>query len=169
LLSGFVASKTAFLKKCQSISIFFFNHCWTYPSVLSASNFSYVAFLLKGIRNNQPLFASYKLSIIQTAVREQTGLEHTSKEMAANVQTELSELNTKCGELSTAADQQGDVWHREITAIVNKRTSQVEERKTKHREILQKQSDEISHKLDEIQQAIQEIKNFLDSNDIFLA
>jgi DNA-binding beta-propeller fold protein YncE len=81
----------------------------------------------------------------------------------------MSELDTKYGDLSSAADQQGDVCHRQITAIVNKRKSQIEERKTKHRQILQKQADDISHKMNEINQAILEIKNCLDSNDISLA
>jgi hypothetical protein len=80
----------------------------------------------------------------------------------------MSELDTKYGDLSSAADQQGDVCHRQITAIVNKRKSQIEERKTKHRQILQKQADDISHKMNEINQAILEIKNCMDSNDISL-
>jgi hypothetical protein len=88
--------------------------------------------------------------------------------MAASVQTEMSELDRKYGDLSSAADQQGDVWHRQITAIVNKRKTQIEERKTKHRQILQKQADDISHKMNEIQQAILEIQTCLDSNDISL-
>jgi DNA-binding beta-propeller fold protein YncE len=91
------------------------------------------------------------------------------QQMAAGVKTEMSELDKKYGDLSTAADQQGDVWHRQITAIVNKRKSQIEERKIKHRDILQKQSDKISHKITELKQTILEIKNFLDSNDISLA
>jgi hypothetical protein len=91
------------------------------------------------------------------------------EEMSAKVETEMSELDKKYGNLSSAADQQGDVWHRQITAIVNKRKSQIEERKTKHRQILQKQSDDISHTMNEIKQTVLEIKNCLDSNDISVA
>jgi hypothetical protein len=88
--------------------------------------------------------------------------------MAADVHAEKSKLDAEYEELAREADQQGELWHGEISAIVNKQKSQIEERKTKHRGIIEEKSEDISHKMNEIEKAIQEMKTVLDSNDIFL-
>ena len=54
------------------------------------------------------------------------------EEMASAVQTERAGIETRYGKLTRAADQQGEVWHREVTAIVNQRKSDIVEMKTKH-------------------------------------
>ncbi|XP_056007716.1 E3 ubiquitin-protein ligase TRIM71-like [Ostrea edulis] len=89
-------------------------------------------------------------------------------EISSAVQTEKAEVETNYGKLATTADQQGKVWHREVTAIVNKRKADIVETKTKHLSLLDKQADEITHRMTEINQAILEMKNILDTNDISL-
>ncbi|XP_056003871.1 uncharacterized protein LOC125660748 [Ostrea edulis] len=89
-------------------------------------------------------------------------------EISSAVQTEKAEVQTNYGKLATIADQQGEVWHREVTAIVNKRKADIVETKTKHLSLLDKQADEITHRMTEINQVILEMKNILDNNDISL-
>ncbi|XP_056002876.1 uncharacterized protein LOC125662256 [Ostrea edulis] len=90
------------------------------------------------------------------------------EEMASDVQSEKAELETNYGNMTTAADQQGDVWHREVNAIVSQRKSDIEETKTKHMALLEKHSNEITHRMTEIKQVILEMKNILGTNDISL-
>ncbi|XP_056004116.1 uncharacterized protein LOC130049905 [Ostrea edulis] len=89
-------------------------------------------------------------------------------EISSAVQTEKAEVQTNYGKLAITADQQGEVLHREVTAIVNKRKADIVETKTKHLSILDKQADEITHRMTEINQVILEMKNILDTNDISL-
>jgi hypothetical protein len=91
------------------------------------------------------------------------------EEMASDVQTEKLELKTKYGKLTTAADQQGEVWHREITAVVKKKKLDIEEMKSKHLAVLDKQSDELTHRITKLRQIIQDLKKILDSSDVTLA
>ncbi|XP_056005850.1 E3 ubiquitin-protein ligase TRIM71-like [Ostrea edulis] len=90
------------------------------------------------------------------------------KEIVSDVQTEKTELETKYGKLTTAADQQGEVLHREITAIVNQRKSDIAEMKTKHLAALDKNTDEITHSITELKQIILNLKAILESNDVSL-
>ncbi|XP_048766332.2 E3 ubiquitin-protein ligase Midline-1-like [Ostrea edulis] len=90
------------------------------------------------------------------------------EEMASGVQTEKAELETKYRKMTTAADQQGEILHREITAIVNKRKSDIAEMKNKHLAALNKNTDEITNRITELRQIIQDLKKILDSNDVSL-
>ncbi|XP_056004102.1 E3 ubiquitin-protein ligase Midline-1-like [Ostrea edulis] len=90
------------------------------------------------------------------------------KEISSAAQTEKVEVETNYGKLATSADQQGEVWHREVTAIVNKRKADIVETKKTHISLLDKHADEITHRMTEIYQAILEMKNILDTNDISL-
>ncbi|XP_048766338.2 E3 ubiquitin-protein ligase TRIM71-like [Ostrea edulis] len=90
------------------------------------------------------------------------------EEMSSDVETEKAELETNYGKLSTAADQQGEILHREITAIVNKRKSDIAEMKNKHLAALNKNKDEITNKITELRQIIQDLKKILGSNDVSL-
>ncbi|XP_055999400.1 E3 ubiquitin-protein ligase Midline-1-like [Ostrea edulis] len=89
-------------------------------------------------------------------------------EMSSDVQTEKAKVETNYGKLTTAADQQGKVLHREITAIVNKRKSDIEEMKKKHLSILNKNSDEITQKITELKHIVSDLKSILKSNDVSL-
>ncbi|XP_056003328.1 tripartite motif-containing protein 45-like [Ostrea edulis] len=89
-------------------------------------------------------------------------------EMVSDVQIEIAELKTNYGKLTTAADQQGEVWHREITAIVNQRKSDIQEMKNKHLAALNKNTEEIKRKTFELKQIISDLKSILESNDVFL-
>ncbi|XP_048764863.2 E3 ubiquitin-protein ligase TRIM71-like [Ostrea edulis] len=111
---------------------------------------------------------SEKQSLQKDLKELETRIYPRHEEMVSDVQTETAELETKYGKLNAAADQQGEVWHREITAIVNKQKTDIEEIKTKHLAILEKHRDEITHRMTEMKQAILEMKNILDTNDISL-
>ncbi|XP_056003579.1 uncharacterized protein LOC125663202 [Ostrea edulis] len=90
------------------------------------------------------------------------------EEMASSVQTEKAELEANYMKLTTAADQEGEVWHREITAIVDQRKSDIQEMKYKHLSILNKNTEEITQKLTELKQIISDLKSMLKSNDVSL-
>ncbi|XP_048771038.2 uncharacterized protein LOC125677107 [Ostrea edulis] len=90
------------------------------------------------------------------------------KEMGSDIQTEKTELETNYGKLTTAADQQGEIWHREISAIVNQRKSDIAEMKNKHIAALDKNRDEITLRITELRQMIQDLRKILDTNDVSL-
>ncbi|XP_048748913.2 uncharacterized protein LOC125661075 [Ostrea edulis] len=110
-----------------------------------------------------------KKQLIQKDLEElENKISPRYKEISSAVQTEKAEVETNYGKLATTADQQGEVWHREVTAIVNKRKADIVETKTKHISVLDKHTDEITHRMTEINQVILEMKNILDTNDISL-
>ncbi|XP_056004209.1 uncharacterized protein LOC125660919 [Ostrea edulis] len=90
------------------------------------------------------------------------------EEMASDVQTEKVELETNYGELTTIADQQGEILHRQITAIVNQRKSDIQEMKNKHLSTLNKNTEEITQKMAELKQIMSDLKSILKSNDVSL-
>ncbi|XP_056008579.1 E3 ubiquitin-protein ligase TRIM71-like [Ostrea edulis] len=90
------------------------------------------------------------------------------EEMASDVQTEKSELETNYGKLTTAADQQGEVLHREVTAIVNQRKSDIQEMKNKHMAALDKNTDEITQRITELRKIIEDLKKILNTKDVSL-
>ncbi|XP_048747493.1 E3 ubiquitin-protein ligase TRIM71-like [Ostrea edulis] len=98
----------------------------------------------------------------------ETRIHPRYEEIVSNVQTEKAQIETKYGKLTTAADQHGEVLHREITAIVNQRKSDIAEMKTKHLAALNKNTDEISHSITELKQIILNLKAILESNDVSL-
>ncbi|XP_056007586.1 uncharacterized protein LOC130050833 [Ostrea edulis] len=90
------------------------------------------------------------------------------EEMASGVQTEKAELETNYGKLTTIADQHGKLLHREITAIVNQRKSDIQEMKIKHLSTLNKNTEEITQKMAELKQIMSDLKSILKSNDVSL-
>ncbi|XP_056008487.1 E3 ubiquitin-protein ligase TRIM71-like [Ostrea edulis] len=90
------------------------------------------------------------------------------EEMASDVHTEKVELETNYGKLTTIADQQGEILHREITAIVNQRKSDIQEMKNKHLSTLNKNTEEITQKITELKQIMSDLKSILKSNDVSL-
>ncbi|XP_056004048.1 tripartite motif-containing protein 2-like [Ostrea edulis] len=90
------------------------------------------------------------------------------EKMASDVQTEKAEIETNYGKLTTAAEQEGEILHREITAIVNQRKSAIQEMKNKHLSTLNKNTEEITQKMAELKQIISDLKSILKSNDVSL-
>ncbi|XP_048765935.2 E3 ubiquitin-protein ligase Midline-1-like [Ostrea edulis] len=90
------------------------------------------------------------------------------EKMASDVETEKAELERKYGKLTTDADEQGEILHREITAIVNRRKSAIAEMKTKHLDALHKNTEEITQKMAELKQIMSDLKSMLKSNDVSL-
>ncbi|XP_056007591.1 uncharacterized protein LOC125660884 [Ostrea edulis] len=90
------------------------------------------------------------------------------EEMASGVQTEKAELEANYEKLTTDADQHGEALHREITAIVNQRKSDIQEMKIKHLSTLNKNTEEITQKMAELKQIMSDLKSMLKSNDVSL-
>ncbi|XP_048748908.2 E3 ubiquitin-protein ligase Midline-1-like [Ostrea edulis] len=90
------------------------------------------------------------------------------EEMASDIQTEKAEIETNYGELTATAEQEGESLHQEITAIVNRRKSDIQEMKNKHLSTLNKNTDEITQKITELNQIISDLKSILKSNDVSL-
>ncbi|XP_048742088.2 uncharacterized protein LOC125655692 [Ostrea edulis] len=112
---------------------------------------------------------SAKTQSLQKDLKElETRIYPRYEEMASDVQTEKAELETKYGKLTTIADQQGEILHREITAIVNRRKSAIAEMKTKHLDALNKNTEEITQKMAELKQIMSDLKSILKSNDVSL-
>ncbi|XP_048771408.2 uncharacterized protein LOC125677404 [Ostrea edulis] len=113
---------------------------------------------------------SFKKQRLQKDLEElETKICPRYEAMSSDVQTEKAEIETNYGKLTNVADRQGEIWHCEITTIVNKRKSDIEESKNKHLVALEKHADEIAHRMTEIKQVILEMKKILDTNDISLA
>jgi hypothetical protein len=87
------------------------------------------------------------------------------EEIASNVQAERASLQTYYRKLSTSADQQGQLLHREITAIVNQRKYEIAEMRNRHLAIFDDYADEIMQRIADLRQIILDLKIVLDSND----
>ncbi|XP_055999047.1 E3 ubiquitin-protein ligase TRIM71-like [Ostrea edulis] len=112
---------------------------------------------------------SAKTESLQKDLEElETRIYPRYKEMASNVETEKAELETKYGRLTTDADEQGEILHREITAIVNRQKSAIAEMKTKHLDALNKNTEEITQKMAELKQIMSDLKSILKLNDVSL-
>ncbi|XP_048765163.2 probable E3 ubiquitin-protein ligase MID2 [Ostrea edulis] len=112
---------------------------------------------------------SAKTESLQKDLEElETRIYPRYEEMSSNVETEKAEIETKYGKLTTDADEQGEILHREITAIVNKRKSAITEMKTKHLDALNKNTEEITQKMAELKQIMSDLKSMLKSNDVSL-
>ncbi|XP_048748911.2 E3 ubiquitin-protein ligase TRIM36-like [Ostrea edulis] len=98
----------------------------------------------------------------------ETRIHPRYEEMASDIQTKKAELEMKYGKLITAAEQEGEILHREITTIVNQRKSAIQEMKNKHLFTLNKNTDEITQKISELKQIISDLKSILKSKNIAL-
>ncbi|XP_055999084.1 E3 ubiquitin-protein ligase Midline-1-like [Ostrea edulis] len=113
-------------------------------------------------------FSAKTESLQKDLIELETRIYPRYKEMASNVETEKAELETKYGKLTTDADEQGEILHREITAIVNRQKSAIAEMKTKHLDALNKNTEEITQKMAELKQIMSDLKSILKSNDVSL-
>ncbi|XP_048780277.2 E3 ubiquitin-protein ligase TRIM71-like [Ostrea edulis] len=112
---------------------------------------------------------SAKTESLQKDLEElETKIYPRYEEMVSNVQTEKAELERKYWKLTTDANEQGEILHREITAIVNQRKSAITEMKTKQLDALNKNTEEITQKMAELKQIMSDLKSILKSNDVSL-
>ncbi|XP_056016586.1 E3 ubiquitin-protein ligase TRIM71-like [Ostrea edulis] len=89
----------------------------------------------------------------------------TYQGIVSDVQNRMSQLEKKCGDLSTAITKHGEDCHREIDKLVQKLKAEVEEMKTTQLHTLQKHLDEVNKKISEINDEINSMDVALDSND----
>jgi tripartite motif-containing protein 2/3 len=88
--------------------------------------------------------------------------------MISNDQTERVRLESHYEKLATVVDQHGEVWHREINAIVKRQKSGIQERKTRHLAAHDKHTDQIKRAIADTKEDIQKLKRVVGSNDISL-
>jgi hypothetical protein len=86
--------------------------------------------------------------------------------MASDIRSEKAALEMRYGKLARDMDKQGEILHREVTAIVNQRKSDIAEMKTKHIAALDRNTDDITKSITELKQMIVNLKAILDSNDV---
>nr|XP_034329412.1 uncharacterized protein LOC117690159 [Crassostrea gigas] len=89
-------------------------------------------------------------------------------EIASNIQVQKDDLSINSKKLTTAINEQGEVWHREIDTIITNLKSNVEEMESKHRVILNIQEDEITRTVSEIKESIVDLKKTLNSRNVCL-
>ncbi|XP_056017041.1 FNIP repeat-containing protein cigB-like [Ostrea edulis] len=90
------------------------------------------------------------------------------QELTFDVENEKVKFKTNYWRLATTVDEQGEVLHREITAIVNQRKSDIAEMENKHLAALNKNTDEITNRIAELRQIIEDLRKMLNSNDVSL-
>ncbi|XP_048751443.2 uncharacterized protein LOC125663184 [Ostrea edulis] len=112
---------------------------------------------------------SYRTQHLQKDLEElETRIYPRYEVLASDIQTEKAELETTYGKLTTAAGKEGEILYLEITAIVNRRKSDIQEMKNKHLSTLNKNTEDITQKIIELKQIISDLKSILKSNDISL-
>jgi hypothetical protein len=87
-------------------------------------------------------------------------------DIVSDIENRMSQLENKCGDLSTTITKHGDDCHREIDKLVQKLKADVEEMKTTQLHILQKHLDEVNKKIFEIKDEIHSLDIALESNDM---
>ncbi|XP_056015503.1 tripartite motif-containing protein 3-like [Ostrea edulis] len=113
---------------------------------------------------------NFKRKAIEKDFKElQTLLHPKYEQLASEIKREKSGLETHYSKLTTTATQLGEVWHRQVDVIVNRRKSNIDEMKSKHLDVLTKQEDDITHIISELKQTIRDLRRILDSNDVSLA
>ncbi|XP_065938015.1 E3 ubiquitin-protein ligase TRIM71-like [Magallana gigas] len=90
----------------------------------------------------------------------------TYEEIARDLENQLANLDGGYEKLTTTMSKQGEQWHREIDAIINKMKTEISEIKIKHRDILHKHLDEIKQKQSLIKQTLQALKEMKYSNEV---
>lgn len=88
------------------------------------------------------------------------------QKFASNIQIKKANLKEKTNVLTTDIDTQGEIWHREIDAVVKILKSKINEIESYQIGVLDKQQEEINQIIFEIQQVILNLKKVLVSNDM---
>lgn len=107
-----------------------------------------------------------KEDVLQTELQESEKSIHPKyEEIASNISKQIADLTKNSKTLTTAIKQQGEVWQREIDAIITHLKTDVGGNESKHLVILNKQEDGIIRTISEITQTIAGLMKLLDFKD----
>eukprot|EP00105_Crassostrea_gigas_P035266 XP_019919414.1 PREDICTED: E3 ubiquitin-protein ligase TRIM23-like [Crassostrea gigas] len=107
--------------------------------------------------------------IIQSDLQElEKSIYPKYQEIVANISAQKADLNKQSQKLSTAIDNHGEVWHREIDTIIQKLKSDVNKIESKFMTALSKQEEEITCTISEVAKSIANMKKLLTSKDVVL-
>ena len=90
------------------------------------------------------------------------------KEAASNIQLQIAGLSKNKEEMTKALKDQGEIWHKEIDAIVYNLQLEFATMDSDCLALLCSQEDEITKHVTEISQTIKELKSLFDSGDVHL-
>ncbi|XP_052677904.1 uncharacterized protein LOC128158954 [Crassostrea angulata] len=90
----------------------------------------------------------------------------TYEEISHDLENQLANLDGGYEKLTTTMSKQGEQWHREIDAIINKMKTEISEIKVKHRDILQKHLNEIKQIQSLIKETLQAIRKIEKSTEV---
>lgn len=96
----------------------------------------------------------------------ETSIYPNHQKFASNIQIKKANLQEKTKILTTDIDTQGEIWHREIDAIVKILKFKIHEIESNQIAVLDKQQEEMNQIIFELQQVILNLKKVLVSNDM---
>ncbi|XP_065938065.1 E3 ubiquitin-protein ligase TRIM36-like [Magallana gigas] len=112
------------------------------------------------------VFKTKKDNIIKDKQEFENHISPTYEEISRDFENQLANLDGGYEKLTTTMSKQGEQWHREIDAIINKMKTEISQIKVKHRDILQKHLNEIKQIQSLIKEALQTIRKIEKSTEV---
>ncbi|XP_052677898.1 uncharacterized protein LOC128158950 [Crassostrea angulata] len=112
------------------------------------------------------VFKTKKDNIKKDKQEFENHISPTYEEISHDLENQLANLDGGYEKLTTTMSKQGEQWHREIDAIINKMKTEISEIKVKHRDILQKHLNEIKQIQSLIKETLQAIRKIEKSTEV---
>eukprot|EP00105_Crassostrea_gigas_P044375 XP_019928523.1 PREDICTED: uncharacterized protein LOC109620450 [Crassostrea gigas] len=112
------------------------------------------------------VFKTKKDNIKKDKQEFENHISPTYEEISRDLENQLANLDGGYEKLTTTMSKQGEQWHREIDAIINKMKTEISQIKVKHRDILQKHLNEIKQIQSLIKEALQTIMKIEKSTEV---